>query len=296
MPLKPPALEQRQGTQGLGQNKKIRTWGNTPHFIVRRGGEALYTDEANALFERMSVQPSDTRKGIINTMIRTLKDGGQWAKLPALWATAAHTSQAARLNWKQNLFNLTPVGSPTFTVDKGYTGDGVSTYLKTDFNGATAGSQYQQNSASMGVFRLIAGTGFSNRADMGESNGVSPFGSSFVRGRGSTGLGSVQLNAAAPTATLSDMGVGHESVSRLDANNVKHYRDGLPVATVPAVSSPINSREVYLMALNLGSDVSAQWTNAQEAAFYIGGGLTDAEMLGLHNALNTYLVAIGAKA
>ena len=70
---------------------------------------ALFDPAATALFARMTVQPDNTRKALINSTIVGLKASGIWAKADALYVTAAHDAQSARLNWVQDLYNLTAI-------------------------------------------------------------------------------------------------------------------------------------------------------------------------------------------
>jgi hypothetical protein len=58
------------------------------------------------------------------------------------------------------------VNSPTFTAYQGYTGNGTSSYLNTNFNAAANGIQYTQNSACYGAyFRTQEGS--SNKVQIG---------------------------------------------------------------------------------------------------------------------------------
>ena len=51
--------------------------------------------------------------------------------MEGLWVTAAADAQAGRQNWVQDAYNLTTVKSPTFTADRGYQGNGTTSYLWT---------------------------------------------------------------------------------------------------------------------------------------------------------------------
>ena len=46
---------------------------------------------------------------------------------------AAHSSQAALLNWVSTSYPSSTVNSPTFTTDRGYAGDGVSSYVASGY-------------------------------------------------------------------------------------------------------------------------------------------------------------------
>src|SRR5262249_48812132 len=64
-------------------------------------------------------------------------------------------AQAARLNWVADQYNLTAVNSPTFTTDRGYTGNGTTSNLDTGFNPTVAvGAKYALNNAALSLWCL----------------------------------------------------------------------------------------------------------------------------------------------
>lgn len=91
--------------------------------------------EKTALVAAMSVAPDSTRQTLINTTIEKLKlyktsfGDSLWSRLDFLVMCWAHDAQAARINWKDPAQIGTVVGSPTFTVDRGYAGVLNSAYI-----------------------------------------------------------------------------------------------------------------------------------------------------------------------
>lgn len=108
--------------------------------VLSRG----YEPESEALFARMLAagSPADNaRKVIIDSTIKKMKhayiDGGYvnlWRKAIAVYAIAAHSDTAAKLNWKENAYNLTTYNSPSYVVDSGWAYTGTNDYLGTGFN------------------------------------------------------------------------------------------------------------------------------------------------------------------
>lgn len=92
------------------------------------GGGAPYAfanAEAEAVAAAMDAEPDDSRKALIDNLVGALKAGGVWAKLHRLCVHAAHTEQAALIDWP----TLTPrskTGAPTFTADQGFRGNGAT--------------------------------------------------------------------------------------------------------------------------------------------------------------------------
>lgn len=126
----------------------IAVWRYADQVISPSGDEQA---ETTALLAAMSVQPSAGRKTIINTAIEKLKlyetsfGVSLWDSLDYLVVGWAHDAQAARIDWKDPSIIGTVVGSPTFTVDRGYQGTLNSAYIDMGFV-LSAESGYDLNS------------------------------------------------------------------------------------------------------------------------------------------------------
>lgn len=261
----------------------------------RGGGAPVYDADASALFSRMTVQPNDQRKTLINSLIVGLKDGGLWSKLDLLYLMAAHDAQAGRLNWKSADFTLQTVNAPAFTVDRGFTGDGSSAYLNTEW-APINGTQFQQDSASIGVW--VNETGPVTQGDDGRL--AAGNGNTFILTRSTSN----QLRGRANQPGTNNVSGSVENrrgfsvLTRRNSGGIAGYRDGTLLGTAPVASV---SPDMYSIMLCLGRNVGissglispANFTSEREAVLAIGGGLTDAQVATLHNQINTYLTAIG---
>lgn len=125
-----------------------------------------FRPETRQLLARMTTQPSVARATLIDQTIRGLIDAGLWDTFDALYFPAAHDAQAARLNWVADAYNLTEVGSPTFSADLGYSGS-----LSTGFSlsaaakyalGDAAVSGWGQGSGDYGVLIAYSGSSVTN--------------------------------------------------------------------------------------------------------------------------------------
>lgn len=98
---------------------------------------------------------SGTRQTLVDNLIAGLKADGVFSKLDRLWLFWAENSQSA-LRDLVAAAAATPVNSPGFTVDQGYTG-GSTKYISTNFNPTTAPSpKYTRNSASVFTWELTS--------------------------------------------------------------------------------------------------------------------------------------------
>lgn len=236
--------------------------------------------ETAALIARFTTPPTGDRRGHINGLITSLKTAGVWSKLDALYLLAAADAQAARQNWIADLYNLTALSSPTFTADRGYTGDGASSYLATGAlrNGL---SKFTLNSASIGVWE---------RTDIEATNyavGTATGAVGRIQTRAAGGAGG-RLNGATGVAFVTGSSVGLLALDRPTSGTMRAVRNGVQAITGASTSGTVTADEFYL--LRDGASYAAR----QIASSFIGSALSDAEHIALYNAINTYLQAVGA--
>lgn len=102
---------------------------------IPRPFRAGFDADAQAIFGAFTTPPDDTRKGLINAYVLALKAGGVWNSLDGLYVFAAADSQAALINWRNpGTHDATLVNAPTFTQDRGFTGNGTNSYVNSNFN------------------------------------------------------------------------------------------------------------------------------------------------------------------
>ena len=240
-----------------------------------------FCGEAIAAFSRFSTAPTGARQGQINTVLSALKNAGVLSKLDALYLLAAADAQAGRQNLVQNAYNLTEVNAPTFTVDRGYTGNGSTSHLTTGFNPATAGGRFSLNSASQFVW-VRTGTS-ATMVDVGNfSSRICP----------SDAGGSLSIrpnNGGAPGLDAGQSAVGLSAWSRSGATHFDSYKNGALVANKALASANVDS-----VAFTLLSQAGAAYSSHQISAAGWGGALTASDMATLHTVLNNYLTAVGA--
>ena len=222
---------------------------------------------------------SGGRKTVVNNLIIGLKADGIWTKLDRLWLYAAENSQSALIDIV-NLGVTSLQSTPTFTTDRGYTGDGSSKWLITDFNAATASSpKFQQNDAHWGHWNNTNDS--SGQGLNGNSNTV---GASFQ-----IYLTALYLrcndNAGAIAATNP---TGLWVASRQSSSTFGAYRNGSLSETVTATSAAVNN--ALFLVLDLGA---AGGSPTQVSAYSLGGGLTSTEVGNYYTRIRTYMTAVG---
>jgi hypothetical protein len=242
--------------------------------------------DARTLVAAMSVAPSSGRAQLISTTIKALKAAGLWTLIDALYLTAAHDSQAALLNWKNpGTWTLAPTNSPTFTVDRGYQGDGATSYLSaTGYNPSTAGGAYAQDSALIGAWMHQATT-VSGSFEAAIGNGTARIGTNAGPSTYATRVNDATgMNASPATLTAA-----HWAGRRLSSAGKDMWRNGVQyMATDVSASTAVTATFRLLANSNPGG-----FSNGRIAAAYTGGGLTDVQMAAMHAVLFAYMQGVG---
>lgn len=255
------------------------------------GGD--YGDEALALIDAMSAQPSETRQALIDSTIAALKTADLWDDLDVLYILAAHDAQAARLNWKApGSYAATVIGSPTFTADQGYTGDASTGALDTGWTPSTNGVTFTQDAAHVSAWTRTSRTADALYAMFGARR-VAATANTELLPHLTAGVAFGRVNCAAngvaPPANIQGFWV----VDRPDATGIGIYVNDVAL-TAPAADTSVGlpDRSMYLLATNGGSVTRP--SGDQISIFTAGAALGATKRTALYTILQTYLTAIGA--
>lgn len=258
-------------------------FGATPGVPTRTGYRRLYDPAAHALFAAFSAPPNNARKTVISDLIIRLRYAELWLKIDYLQIYAAHDTNAALKNWKNpGTGDATLVNAPTFTADRGYTTDGSTNYVETNFNFSTA-TLYTQNSAHWGFWSRTSGQTTNPTGWMDGTDGTA------IQPRGSTDQSSHRINHAAATLGASTDGSGLFIASRSTSSNHVLSRNGVSIATGTATSVARNNASP-----SLGRSTAVAFTPREWSMSCGGANLSATERVLIYNALNTYMLAVGA--
>lgn len=254
--------------------------------ILSPGAGIIYDADAQLLFDRMTTAPDVTRKGLINDMILGLKADGDWTRLDVLVVLAAADSQAALLDWK-DLSDGAEVSAPTFETDRGYTSDGSTSYINSQFNPSTDAVKYIQNNASYGVY------GRDNKNETGILAGliISNFNGSFYFPRLSNNFsGRINSNNSLVLANTDSRGLS--SVQRQNSTLKRSRMNGVNLGSNTDNSvSPANG-EFYILCRNKLGTGAETFSTIQGALYFFGSGLLN--HLNVYNRIQTYMIGVGA--
>ena len=257
-----------------------------------RNVSRLYSSEANAYFARLATKPTPQRRDAYQFLIGSLVGAGVWAKLDALWVLAAADAATAAVNLKSSSYALSLVSTPTFTADRGYTGNGSSTALSTGYNPGAGGTLYAQDSASLFGWSLTAGQvgAFNaNNSMMGVAGGVSD---SFIYPRDTSDTYRARVNQTGSIGLTVTNALGFFVATRTAAAAGATYAYSnsafSQTNTTTGASVAVKNATWRLLGTDLGF-----WAG-QMAVAGAGGALTRADSDALFAACQHYLRHAGA--
>jgi hypothetical protein len=239
-----------------------------------------FDPDAKALFLRFTTDPTDARKVLINNLIVALKDAGVWQRLDLLHIRAAADAQAASQNWV-SVQSSTLVNSPSFTIDRGFIGNGSTSYLNETVTYSTL-SKFTQNDASQGFWSLT------DDASSGRDLGAVGNDANLVVGRSGTTL-TARLNSITSASVTMANSLGFYGVRRNNSLTVDLFKNGsIVLSSASSVSGVPAASAVSVLRAN------ASYSVRQCAVSFVGGYLNDAQITAFYTAVLTYLQAVGA--
>jgi len=261
---------------------------SAPAYLALLSG---YDPLARGLFDR-SPEQGAPRRGLISRTLKKLRAAGVVARGDCLWFQAAADATIARLNWLSSSYTLAAVNSPTFTADRGYTGDGASAYLTTGFLPSTAGGKFVQDSAALGVwvrtFSASANRGHGASDVAANSYSTIEFRTDGAMWGKTNGVSTSNVVYAGATSAA-----GLFVTERLGAASVRIVKNGVSQVTDVFASTANVPREMYLLARNSNGS-GAGFSADQISMAYLGGALTDEQHVALYDIAREYLTAVGA--
>jgi len=252
-----------------------------------------YCSEARAIFDAMPTKPDSTRKGLINDLVKGLIDDGIWAKLDILYLTAAHASDSSLLNWiNPGVHDCTVVNlvAGQFTIDRGWTGNGVNGFLNSNYNPAIDAINYALNDASIGAYcRLNIQEDGIIIGLSGVPNGI------YIYPRylsiANRFLAKLNDDTFSSIANLNSQ--GFYIASRDVAAHKDVYKNAVKTEQIE-LSTAIENGNLYILVGNNIIGGETEWSTNQVAAAFAGGGMTQTNVNNFTDRLETFLDSIGA--
>ncbi len=218
--------------------------------------------------------------------------GACGSTLDALYIFATNTTTTANLNLCGTSYGLTTTAAPSFTADQGYTGNGTTQFLSTNFNPNTATTpNYVLNSASLGAYVRTNRTTAQNYVSIGAGGTAY----AYVQPLNVAATASVDMNGFSfPTFTVTTA-QGFLVASRTNGSNTSVFRNASSTDLGPLgdISTSVPIVALSIGALNDSSSGNLDFSTDQISAAYIGAGVSGATHLLISNRINAYMTALG---
>jgi hypothetical protein len=255
------------------------------------GGFSPTSSQSAAFLARATDVTSITDKTRYDTMITGLVNDGVWSKLDALYIFATVDRATAVLNLVSSSFACVEHGTVSFSAYHGYTGDGSTFWLDTQFTPSTAGGNFSLNSASLFAYDLSNNT---------TENAVLIGGFNSQRTNLLMQPNFGQLNVIMNGNATANINVGLSNaqgffVGTQTATLEGASRNGAAISTISAapVGLENGSLAVFALANGAGAGVPNGFTTDQISCAGIGGVLTSTDVANLSSRINTYMTAYG---
>lgn len=235
---------------------------------------------------------SASRRTTVNDLIVGLKADSLFSKLDNLLLFAAENEPSALTDLVAGRL-ATNVGATAFVANDGYTGDGASSYIDTNFNLVNNAVNYSLNSAHHSFWMLSATEAAGgNRNFDGCYDGVNL--TDFITGVSPAVVGRVNSPSEDIPGTGTDGYRGHWIINRSSATQGQVYLNGVSSGVNNALSAGgVPAHDMFVLARNdFGNP--ALWTVGPVACFSAGGSFSATEAFNFFTRLDTYMAAVGA--
>jgi hypothetical protein len=248
------------------------------------GGGGGFDADYQAVLDYATTQgytlPSSGQQTLQNQLVLDLKNGGIWSKLDTFGVFATDgDSDFALIDWIR-LSDYTAVNSPTFTTNVGFSGNGTSAYVDTNFNPSISGINYTLNDASRIMYADFPNDAAFPESSGGGSENVSRNTSSILQ---RINQGGVNMGNAPANWTGNNI---FRAIYRTSLVYVEMFGN-LTQTSTTATSSTISNNTQRVL-----SGVSNFSSSANIFKIYGMGASLVSENTDLYNALNTYITSI----
>lgn len=234
--------------------------------------------QTKAYLKQCNPKPSAKWTKALNTFIKGLIADGNWALLDRLWLFNTDYQQNARISLvNPTSTQITEVNSPSWTKNVGYTGNGTSMYLNTNFNPATQGKYFTLNLASMGFYMEHIDLS-TEEVDLGVYDGTNL--TRLIINYNGTGGDEWSINSTSNVINTGSPGAAGMYVGvRSSSTTYSIYYNGISYASGSNTANTIPSLVQYIMTENnSGTPSTAYSKRTYSMVFYGSGSINQAKL------------------
>ena len=259
------------------------------HGILASSGGVAFDPDYQAILDYATTQgytlPSAGQQTLQNQLVVDLKAGGIWSKLDtfAVFATNGN-SNFALIDWKR-LSQYTAVNSPTFSSNGGFTGNGTSSYINTNFNPSTSGVNFTLNGASR--YFYLRGNSNSNMFDSSNEDATSNQNSLQNTMRPTSTTRNCRINSGGTLLVSYDYtptALEMKSLHRTSSTDITAFRNTSGTSITMTSAAIANTNQIILRG--------GVFYNTAQVSMYAMGSSLVSENTDFVNAFNTYLTSL----
>lgn len=245
-----------------------------------RGGKK-FSAQYQAVLTEATAQgytlPSAGQQAKQNTLMAALISSSVFAKVDVLFVFANDGSKEfACINWKNpSGAKASLIASPTFTSNAGFTGNGTSSYIDTNYSPVGAGNYLQNNASRYAYLKTAIANKIIDGVDLSGANSMTTFSGVVNR---------INQSGANTAGTIDLSGVGMKSIHRTSSTVVTGFNDTTQTNTT-ATSTGYSNMNQFILRSN------AVYSNHQ-VSFYAMGASMVSENSALVSAFSTYLTSL----
>lgn len=235
---------------------------------------------------------SAARLQIVQNFIAAEMSAGTWALTDDYWPLWGENVPQALTSLKQRRLAVS-VSAPSFTADRGYTFDGVASYINSGFIPSTHAVAMTNGNGRLAIYDRLNTTSTNVAAGCQAGSTVSI----YMTPRSGTTARSRMLEAdlITPTLPVADSR-GYMAISRAGTATVKTYKTGAPLAdgTGITLAATLPTFSLYLGGVN-SSGTATLFRNCALGFACIGAPLGDALEAAQYANVQAWATAIGAQ-
>ena len=252
---------------------------------LKFGGAVVgFTTEYNAVLARGTALgytlPSASVQAKQNDLLVSLKSAGVWDKLDVFYCFAQDGSKEfATINWKSPSANqCTLINSPTWTSNQGFTGNGTSSYIDTNYSPVGAGNYLLNNASRYAYVRTLVANRVIDGVDSATANSITTFASANQR----INQSGANLSGSFDYATS---GAGMKSIHRTSSTAVTCYNNTTASSGLTATSTGYANLNQTILRSSTG------YGNHQISMYAMGASMIS-ENSSFVSAFSTYINSI----
>jgi hypothetical protein len=249
-------------------------------LVVSKNIIPTFCPEYQAIWNYMTTKPPARVAHKQNIFVQSLISDGLWSKFDVfyLFANSTNDNQEAQINWiSPGTNDCSLINNPLFLEYCGFRGDGMKSFIRTNYNPFNEGVQYLLNSCSMGGYVNVLSSNISNHL-MGSYPGklyLAPhYNNTLYRGTLNSNLNYSNIGAITTPQMV--------AIVRPDSLTITRYKD------IIGVDEAINSTSIYDGYINILMGANGYWDNSEISMAWAGGAITPTDMINLVNAWNNY--------